>query len=279
MIETKTLPNDFTYLSVSNKSANAKIALQGAHLFHYQRQGKVPLLYVSNTSHFANGKAIRGGIPVCWPWFGKHKKDTNLPQHGFARTALWQCINVHEDDPYSTEITLQLEDMQKTKKLWPYKADLFLKILISDTLNLQLITTNRDNESFTISSALHSYFSVSDISNVTVKGLDNTPFIDTLTMEHKQLIGDISIAQETDRVYQEVFRPIQLHDSERVITINNIGSKSVVLWNPWIEKSLTMADLDDKGYKKMLCIETANAFDDERILSPGNTHTLGMTIS
>ena len=279
MIEFKSFPNGFTYLSIINKSAKAKIALQGAHLFQYHRHGDTPLLYVSNTSHFETGKAIRGGIPVCWPWFGKHKNEKNFPQHGFARTALWQCIDTNEDDDHSTEITLRLENSQKNKSLWPYKSDLQLKFLINDTLSLQLTTTNQDQESFTISSALHSYFSVSDISSVIVKGLDNTPFIDTLTMDHKRQTGEISITQETDRVYQETCHPIELHDAERIVTINNNGSKSVVLWNPWIEKSLTMADLDDNGYKTMLCIETANAFNDERSLVPGETHTLGMIIS
>ncbi len=279
LLETKTLHNGFSYFLVTNKNATAKIALQGAHVFHFQRHGNPPLLFISNKSHFETGKAIRGGIPICWPWFGKHKSNSTFPQHGFARTALWQCIETKEDNDLSTEITLQLENTQKNKKLWPYKTDLRLKITISDTLSLQLITINRDTRSFTLSSALHSYFAVSNIANVIIKGLNNTPFNDTLTMEHKQQTDDITITEETDRVYQEVYQPIELHDKERVIRIHNEGSKSVVLWNPWIEKSLTMTDLDNNGYKNMLCIETANAFKDERSLAPGETHTLGMIIS
>ncbi len=279
MIQHKTLPNGFNYLSVENKSANAKIALQGAHLFHYQQHGKTPLLYVSNASPFVKGKAIRGGIPVCWPWFGKHKTQKDFPQHGFARTTLWQCTETKEEDEYHTEITLQLEANQENTIFWPYKAALLLKILIADTLSLQLRSTNLDTTPFTISSALHSYFSVSDISKVTVTGLEATPFIDTLTMEEKLQKGGISITEETDRVYQEVCHPIELHDTSRIVTINNIGSKSVVVWNPWIAKSASISDLDTIGYKKMLCIETANAFNDERRIEPGETHTLGMTIS
>jgi len=279
MIEHKAFHNGFSYLSVENKSANTKIALQGAHLFHYQRHNEPPLLYVSNTSSFAEGKAIRGGIPICWPWFGKHKSRNDFPQHGFARTALWRCIETKEEDEYHSEITLQLKGQQKNTTLWPFKTDLQLRIQISETLTLQLSTTNRDNTSFTISSALHSYFAVSDISNVTVKGLEDTTFIDTLTMEDKRQKGEIVITEETDRVYQKVYHPIKLHDSGRIVTINNIGSKSVVIWNPWIEKSLTIGDLDNNGYKKMLCIETANAFNDERLLKPDEIHTLGMTIS
>lgn len=279
MIETKTLANGFRYLFVSNKSATAKIALHGAHLFHYQRPPDPPLFYVSSTSHFENGKAIRGGIPVCWPWFGKHKSDSKLPQHGFARTTPWQCIETAESDNFTSELTLQLEDIQENDLLWPYKAELCLKIKISDTLTMQLITTNLDSRSFTISSALHSYFAISNIENVLVKGLNNTPFVDTLTMTHKQHSDDINISRETDRVYQDVHQPIELHDAERIIRIDNKGSKSVVLWNPWIEKNRQMADMADDDYKTMLCIETANAFKDVRTLVSGETHTLGMTIS
>lgn len=279
MIDIKTLSNGFTYLSVENKLASAKIALQGAHLFHYQRRGAAPLLYVSKKSHFENGKAIRGGIPVCWPWFGKHKVDTTLPQHGFARTTPWKCVETKELDDLLSEITLQLEKLPKNVSLWPYKAELQLKITISDTLTIELITTNLDNKPITISSALHSYFSVSSISKVMIKGLNNTPFIDTLTMKEEKETGDISITQETDRVYQEVLQAIELHDADRVINIHNSGSKSVVLWNPWIKKSKKMADMDDNGYKNMLCIETANAFNDERILAAGENHTLSTMIS
>ncbi len=279
MIEFKSLPNGFSYLSIENKSANAKIALQGAHLFHYQQHGKTPLLYLSDTSPFAQGKAIRGGIPVCWPWFGKHKTQRNFPQHGFARTTLWKCTEADEPDELCTKITLQLNGKEENSNLWPYKADLHLKILIADTLNLQLITTNHDSTSFTLSSALHSYFSVSDISNVIIAGLEDTPFLDTLTMERKWQKGKLLITEETDRVYQEVYHPIALHDVNRIVTIDNIGSKSVVVWNPWVEKSSKICDLDNNGYKKMLCIETANAFNDARHINPGETHTLGMTIS
>ncbi len=279
MIETKTLANGFTYLSVKNSCATARIALQGAHLFHYQRHADAPLLYVSSTSHFENGKAIRGGIPVCWPWFGKHKSDSKLPQHGFARTTDWKCIKTKERDAHSSEITLQLENIHKNDLLWPHKAELQLKILVGNTLQMQLITTNHDCQPFTISSALHSYFAVSNISKIIVKGLNNIPFIDTLTMTHEQHEDDITITGETDRVYQDVCHPITLHDAERIIKIHNSGSTSAVLWNPWIEKCREMADMGNNDYKTMLCIETANAFTDERTLAPGESHTLGVTIS
>jgi glucose-6-phosphate 1-epimerase len=277
--ETKTLNNGFQYLVIRNKSAEAKIALQGAHLFHFQKHGDEPLLWVSKKSHFTNGKAIRGGIPICWPWFGKHKTDANLPQHGFARTTLWEYVATKEKDDSSTEITLRLPNTPNNAVLWPYKAELTLRITIGSILQLDLITRNCGRQAFTISSALHSYFTVSTINDVTVKGLDNTPFLDTLTMKHDVQNGNIRIHQETDRVYQNVLHPITLHDRKRVISIRSMGSKSAVLWNPWIEKSQLMTDLNNNGYQKMLCIETANALEDEHTLAPGTTHTLSTSIS
>lgn len=280
MIETKTLANGFRYLSIKNRNATAKIALQGAHLFHFQRHDDSPLLYVSDKSKFENGKAIRGGIPICWPWFGKHKTDNTRPQHGFARTTLWECIETREEDDYSTVITLRLPNIDdENAALWPYKTELTLRITISDCLQLDLMTRNCDTQPFTISSALHSYFSVSAIKKISVKGLDDTPFLDTLTMKRDLQEGDILVHQETDSVYQDVSYPIELHDANRIIKIDATGSHSAILWNPWIEKSQRMADMEDGGYRKMFCIETANAFEDEQTLAPGAIHTLSTSLS
>jgi len=279
MIESKTLANGFAYIQVTNSSASAKIALQGAHLFHYQRNGDLPLLYVSGSSHFESGKAIRGGIPICWPWFGKHKTESTFPQHGFVRTALWRCVESNEDNESVTVLCFEPENISQNSKYWPFQTALRLEITVGEQLSLRLITTNCDTTPFIISEALHSYFAVSNITDVTLHGLGETSFIDTLTMEQEYETEDITISGETDRVYQNVSQDITINDKTRTITIQSSGSKSVVLWNPWIEKSKHMADMDNDGYKKMLCLETANAFDDKRTLIPGETHILTATIS
>lgn len=279
MIEKKIFANGFEYLHVSNQSAEAEIALQGAHLFHYRRHGDSPLLWLSSLSHFEHGKAIRGGIPICWPWFGKHSSNPNLPQHGFARTAIWEHVETKEKDDSTTEITLQLKETPESLSLWPHSFCLRLQIIVSETLQLRLITTNCDSDNFVITSALHSYFGVSDIRNVRVSGLDQTPFLDTLTMQREVQDGDIRINQEIDRVYQGVANSLELSEDNRRILIQNEGSQSSVVWNPWIEKSRGMSDFNNDGYQNMLCIETANAMEDERLLAPGATHTLGVIIS
>jgi glucose-6-phosphate 1-epimerase len=175
MIEQKEFANGFRYLEISNSRAWARIALQGAHLFHYERPGKEPLLWLSRASLFAEGRAIRGGVPVCWPWFGRHPDNPDLPQHGFARTSLWRLVEVDESDPDLSVVTLELQDCAQTLELWPHHFILRLRIGVGRSLELALTTMNRDRESCTITSALHSYFTVSDIDNVEIRGLENTP--------------------------------------------------------------------------------------------------------
>lgn len=277
MIVHKKLANGFEYIEVKNKEAEAKVALQGAHLFHYERAGEEPILWLSEASDFELGKAIRGGVPVCWPWFG-FNEDKSLPQHGFARTALWEFVGSDEVDAKTTVLTLRLTHDEKTFQIWNYKFLLELKITISDKLSMELKTINLDDKSFKISQALHTYFSVSHISEVAIKGLDKKPYLDALTWKRELQEGDITFNQEVDRVYQEVDGEIVLGDKNRTIHIKNSGSSSVVVWNPWIEKTLRMSGMKPNAYESMVCIESANAFEDARVLQPREVHILRAVI-
>ncbi len=279
MITNKHTTNGFEYIEIQNKSATAKVALQGGHLFHYQQQDKSPLLWLSDKSFFETGKAIRGGIPLCWPWFGKHSTNPELPQHGFARTSLFTLLESNEPDENTTELTLLFESSARTLALWPYKFRILLNITIGPTLTIALTTTNCDTETFTISSALHSYFAVSDIGDVTVQGLDKTEYWDALTDATKIQQDILRINEEVDRVYQRPNNSLLLLDGDRTVQINSKGSASAVIWNPWINKSKGMADMQDDSYKTMLCIETANALKDARKLASGEEHTLQVTFT
>ncbi len=279
MITKKKAANGFEYIEIENNSATAKVALQGGHLFHYQQQGKKPLLWLSPKSHFEIGKAIRGGIPLCWPWFGKHRTDPTLPQHGFARISAFELLESNEPDENTTELVFKLQSSAEILVLWPYQFQLFLRITIGPTLTVALTTRNCDTKSFTITSALHSYFAVSYISYVSVQGLEKVEYWDSLTDDTKIQKGSIHISEEVDRVYQKTTGPLLLLDSDRTIKIVRDGSCSAVVWNPWKDKSAKMADMQDDAYKTMLCIETANAMGDARKLAPGEEHTLKMTLS
>ncbi|NOR58554.1 MAG: D-hexose-6-phosphate mutarotase [Sulfurimonas sp.] len=265
------------FIEVHNDSASAKIALQGAHIFHYARKGEKDILWLSDISDFELGKAIRGGVPVCWPSFGMN--NPNLPQHGFARTAIFEHSSSKELDANTTEVILILRYSQETLALWPYKFELELKVTVSDKLTMELTTTNLDDKAFKITQALHTYFPVSHISDAQVKGLDKKPFLDALTNKQEVQSGDIIFKEEVDRVYQEVDAEILLTDKDRTIHINNEGSSSVVIWNPWIEKGKRMSAMKDEAYNDFVCIESANAFDDFVEIKPSCNHTLKAVIA
>ncbi|WP_415396911.1 D-hexose-6-phosphate mutarotase [Sulfurimonas sp. CS5] len=265
------------FIEVHNNSASAKIALQGAHIFHYARKDEKPLLWLSEISDFEVGKAIRGGVPICWPSFGMNNSD--LPQHGFARTSEFKHLATNEIDANTTEVILVLKHSKETLALWPYKFELELKVTVSDKLTMELRTTNLDEKTFKITQALHTYFSISHISDVRVKGLDKKPYLDALTNEQLTQNGDIVFEKEVDRVYQEVNEQILLKDKDRTIRIKNEGSSSVVVWNPWIEKGKRMSAMRDEAYNDFVCIESANAFDDFVEIKPKNSHTLKAVIS
>ena len=274
----KKLEKGFEYLDISNRSARAKIALQGAHLFHYERPGEKPLLWLSEKSLFCEGKAIRGGVPVCWPWFGTHKTDSSLPQHGFARVSRWELLEIEESDEYSTAIKLRLRDSAATMKLWPFRFEVIFAITAGQKLTMALTTINRDDKPFEITTALHSYFRVADIADVHIKGLDETVYFDKLTGEYKTQNGKVQITSEVDRIYQHVSGPLALYDGERTVHIAGKGSSTVVVWNPWQEKCAAMSDMNNNAYRTMLCVETANALDDARIIQPGERHEIKTVI-
>lgn len=276
MIYHKKFSNGFEYIEVENSCAKAKIALQGAHIFEYAKKDEEPFLWLSEISDFEQGKSIRGGIPICWPWFGMNK-DKSLPQHGFARISMWEFVCSDEIDEKTSSITLKLTYSDETLKIWPYKFELKLHLVVSDKLVMELKTTNIDDKEFEITQALHAYFTVSHISHVNIKGLDKKPYLDALTWKKEMQKGDITFDKEVDRVYQEVDSEVLLLDKNRAINIKNEGSYSVVVWNPWIDKCKRMSAMKDDDYKSMVCIESANAFDDARVIKPNETHILKST--
>ena len=276
MLEFKKFENGFSYVEIGNASASAKIAFQGAHLFHYERKNEKPLLWLSKSSDFEVGKAIRGGVPICWPSFGMNNSD--LPQHGFARVGMWKLKNSIERDEETTQATFVLRDTDASRGMWNYKFELELKITIGKKLIMQLITTNKDEKSFKLTQALHTYFAISDISNIMIKGLNKKPYLDTLTNKQKKQKGKIKFKEEMDRVYQEVDGEILLKDKMHTTHITNKGSSSVVIWNPWKKKCKKMSAMSNEAYKEFVCIESANAYDDFRVLQPNESHTMGVII-
>lgn len=277
MYALKTTEKGLKYIEITNDAATAKIAVQGAHIFHYEQKGKEPLLWVSSASHMEHGEHIRGGVPICWPSFGMSNPE--LPQHGFARNRMWDLVNLLEVDENTTVLIMELKSSKKSMRAWEYKFNLQVKFTISNELTIELTTVNLDEKTFKFTQALHTYFIISNIDNITIEGLASKPYLDALTNERKVQNGDVTIAEEVDRVYQNVDGDIVLKDGKKAIAIKAEGSSSAVVWNPWIEKAKKMKGMNPEDYKEFVCIETANAYDDYKILDTNESHTLKLTIS
>ena len=275
MYELKSLENGFEYIEIKNSVSSAKIALQGAHVYEYKRKGKPDILWLSESSAFEYGTAIRGGIPICWPRFGVI--DKSMPAHGFSRTALFSFKSAVEIDDATTKVTLTLKDSIESREIWNYKFELEVVFVIGKTLTVSMNTHNLDTKDFFITEALHTYLSVSDINDVTIFGLENREFIDTLCDEKRSEKVALQIESECDRVYESVDNDIELRDVKRSIVLNAKGSNSTVVWNPWIEKGSRVSGMRADAYREFVCIETANAFDGFRVVKPEESHTLSVT--
>jgi glucose-6-phosphate 1-epimerase len=272
----KKIKDELEYFEVSNTQSKIKIAFQGAHIFDFIVKGKGPLLFLSESSNFKLGKAIRGGIPICWPWFGAHKTDSNLANHGFARTSIWSHVKTLEINEDKTLIVMKLKNSPETLELWPYAFELKLEILMSDVLELSLITTNLSTEPFKLTQALHTYLLVENIYDVQIDGLDKKTYYNKVDNSFDNIQKEyLTFTQEIDRVYQGISDPLLLQDKNQDIEINTIGSDTVVIWNPAKELSKKMLDLDT--YKTMLCIESANT--DEIQVNYKGSHTLKTILS
>ena len=273
-MQTLKTKNELEYIEVSNTLSSIKIALQGAHIFDFRVKGKAPLLFLSDTSHFKVGKAIRGGVPICLPWFSAHPSDASLPNHGFARTSIWTHVKTEEIDKNKTKIILELKSSEETLKLWPYLFELQLEILMSDKLEIALMTKNSGLKPFVITQALHSYLLIKNISSACIDGLDRTKYYDKLTDTYNNpQKGKLCFSAEVDRVYENVCKPLHIEDTE----VQTIGSNTVVVWNPGEGFKKNFSDLSD--YRTMLCIESANTLNDEVIVEAEDSYLLKTILS
>lgn len=276
---------------ISNEHADLLIAQQGAQILSYQRIGEPPLLWLSDQAIFRQGKSVRAGAPVCWPWFGNLQRNPatvqamyqgeQAPAHGLARTRDWQLLGIEEVGA-TLRIEFELPEAQGALPGWPHKVELKLSMVLGDDLELTLTSRNLGDAPVTISQALHSYFAVSDVRQARVEGVEGLGYIETLAdWEQRQQQGALGFAGETDRIYLNTPAQLGIVDPQwgRRITLSASGSRSAVIWNPWTERARELADMADDGWQRMLCIETANVWDDVVTIAPGASSTLGMKIS
>ncbi len=270
-------PGGLVVAEMRNPHGEATVALHGGHILSFRPRDQEPVLWISSQARFETGRAIRGGIPVCWPWFADHPSDKAKPAHGFVRTAVWSVSESETLADESTRLKLSITDSDDTIKLWPHRFRLAIDITVSDILRTKLTATNTDNERFVCGGALHSYFSISSPSYIMIKGLAGCHYLDKVDQFRRKVQeGDVSIENETDRIYLDTTSDCIIEDRgmQRSISVAKKGSLTTVVWNPWIDKAGAMKDFGDDEYKRMVCVETANAATDVVSLSPGQTHTL-----
>jgi glucose-6-phosphate 1-epimerase len=267
---------------VDNTHATASIALQGAHLMTWAPKGARAVIWLSEAAKLARGKSIRGGVPICWPWFGPHASEPSFPGHGFARTVPWDLVETQKLANGATRLVLRLVHSDATRAQWPHPSEVEIHIVVGPTLEMDLVTRNTGTAAITVGDALHTYFEVGDVRKVKVHGLDGCPYIDKVDAGARKLQdGLVTIAGEVDRIYLESTADCVIEDPvlERRIRIAKKGSASTVVWNPWIEKAAKMGDLGKNGYLNMLCVESANADTDVVSIPAGAEHHLWVRYS
>ncbi|MCP4598898.1 D-hexose-6-phosphate mutarotase [Neptuniibacter sp.] len=265
-------------VAVHNKSAKATLFLQGAQLAEYQRLGEEPVLWMSDQCDFKAGKSLRGGIPICWPWFGnlefnpeavKSQFSGEMPAHGFVREREWSLDRVNSVDEYTTELFLSLDVEPDPER--PFCARLQLKVSIGQELELEFSVSNTGDKTFSFTSALHTYFSVSHIERAEIHGLEQKTYLDTLNgWQSKTDADDLQINSEVDRVYPDLNKSTVLKDSgwDRAIQIEAEHFPDMVVWNPWIDKAKRLSHFADEAYQEMICMESAQILDNYLTLKP-----------
>ncbi|HET6558984.1 MAG TPA: D-hexose-6-phosphate mutarotase [Prolixibacteraceae bacterium] len=269
------LENDLIFLTVSNKYADVDICLYGAHITSFRPHNSGDLLWMSPESFFEEGKAIRGGIPVCFPWFGPHQTEPQLPQHGFARLMYWDVVETASLSSAETKVVLQLCSSEATKVYWPHDFCATLTVIAGSVLKVTLAVTNTSGIAFDYTCALHSYFNLSAIENLRIEGLQHTEYYNQLSGEKGLQEEEIlEITEPMTRHYLDTEAPVVMDDTifKRRVRVAKAGSRTTTVWNPGAETSAAIADLPDDGFETFICVETVNAFNDVISLAPGDVH-------
>ena len=260
-----------------------ELYLQGAQVTGWKKSGDRPVLFVSPNSAFAPGRAIRGGIPIIFPWFGASRQAPAAPQHGFARTAPWHLDSVEAGGREQLALSLSLTADDVGSAIWPEPFRAIYRVTFAQTLSLHLILQNRATHPILFEEALHTYFAISDISDAVVSGLAGTTYIDKTDMARRkrQTEALVTAVAETDRVYLDTPRQCAVEDRgwRRGIVVEKDGAASSVVWNPWAGKAAGMSDLGDPAWRSMICVETGNIADNEVRLAADDEHQMSTTIS
>jgi len=266
---------------VSTPRASAEMYLHGGHVTSWRPAGADEVLYLSPNSRWQEGKAIRGGVPVCFPWFGDKAGDSSAPAHGFVRTKEWTLKSVAMESGDAV-VTMETAGGEDTRKWWPQNFRLQCRARFGAELRIDLIVTNEGKSAFSFEEAVHAYFTVGDVQQVRLQGLDAISYLDkTDHRVQKTQYGELRLAKETDSIFLNTRGEVELDDPplRRVLRIQKENSLTTVVWNPWSDKSAGMADLGPGEWKSFVCAEASNVLPNPLQLKPGKTHTMSVIVS
>lgn len=270
-------------LVVSGPAGSAELYLQGAHVTAWAPRAADPVIWMSERSAFEPGTPLRGGVPVCFPWFGPHPEGAG-PLHGFARIVPWTLTEAREEGQ-DVVLVLRLTDADVPADLaatWPYPFRARMSVTVGATLTLSLEVTNTGGQPITFQEAFHTYLAVADVREVTIRGLEGSGYLDRLAgMGPSTAEGEpLFIVGETDRVYQQP-GTILVEDPAggRTLEVLAEGSANAVVWNPWVAKAAAMGDFGDDEWTEMVCVETCNVLDDPVMLAPGAAHVMSAKVA
>jgi glucose-6-phosphate 1-epimerase len=273
-------------LQVHLDSAAAILYLHGAHVTHWQPAGQAPVIFLSEKSEFAPGKAIRGGVPICFPWFGGRSDGQAGPSHGFARIQDWElafAAMIPSTDGDRIHLTFTLGPNELSRSLGFDHFRVAYEVIVGATLTMRLTVANLGSEALKIEEALHSYFAIADVRSTGITGLESALFRDKTDglREKTTPAGPLVLTGETDRVFPANTATVAIHDegNGRLITVEKTGSATTVVWNPWSEVAAKLADMPDDAWPGFVCVETANTVTEAITLGPGESHAMQCVVT
>jgi D-hexose-6-phosphate mutarotase len=277
------LEHDVIVMRVDHPQATATVSLDGGQVLAWQPKSQAaPVLWSTESAQWRKGRAIRAGVPICWPWFGSHPTQSEQPSHGYARVCEWDLLSISTLHSGALEINLTMIAPPDSAMSHVLSAKLSVCISIGETLSIALTTTNTGEQTICLTEALHAYFNVGAISKTHIEGLNGSTYVDLID---RQLVktqnGVVKFSGETGRVYINTESDCLIIDRThgRSIKIEKTGSQSTVIWNPGLDTASKMDDLGPVAWQKMVCVESANALDNKIILKAGDQHTLAVRYS
>lgn len=268
-------------VQLTTPHCTGEMYLHGAHVTSWKPVGAEEALFLSPRSRWENGRAIRGGVPISFPWFADRAGDPHAPAHGFVRTTAWQLESIVQAGDAVT-VCMSTESDATTRQWWPADFRLLHCVTFGSELTMELMVTNTGATPLHFEEALHAYHNVGDVTKAHASGLDDVDYVDkTDSNRRKTQHGDVVIQSETDRIYLDTQHAVEINDPvlHRRIRIAKENSFTTVIWNPWAQKAAALTDLGQDQWPRMLCIETSNVGGFAINLVPGQQHSMKATLS